>query len=190
MIEIYKTIEGYEDYEVSNLGNVRSLNYRKTNKEKVLKPTLCRGYEQVCLCKNKIKKMYKVHRLVAQAFIPNPNNLPQVNHKDENKANNMVWVNEDGSIDYDKSNLEWCTASYNVNYGTSIERARQKMLGRFGKECKNSKPICQYTKDGDFVRKWDCSMDARRELGYKHISDCALGKRKTCGGYVWKYDSL
>ena len=170
MIEIYKTIEGYEDYEVSNLGNVRSLNYRKTNKEKVLKPILCRGYEQVCLCKNKIKKMYKVHRLVAQAFIPNPNNLPQVNHKDENKANNMVWVNDDGSIDYDKSNLEWCNHSQNIRHS-------------------RGKTIIQYDSKGKILREWKNLATIEEQLNYNKSNICNVckGIRKTAYGFIWKY---
>ena len=120
MIEIWKDIEGYEGlYEVSSYGRVRSLGqfvnhnfggyaYRKG---RILKPGLgSRGYLSVTLSKNGIQKQYTVHRLVAQAFIENPDNLPQVNHKDEDRTNNNV------------TNLEWCDAKYNVNYGNRLNK--------------------------------------------------------------------
>lgn len=108
-IERFKNIEGYEGlYQVSNLGNVKSLNY---GKERILKPIKNgKGYLQVILCKNGKHKMYQVHRLVATVFLPNPNNLPCVNHKDENSLNNCLY------------NLEWCTYSYNNSYGTKNQR--------------------------------------------------------------------
>ena len=109
---IWKDIPGYEGlYQVSNTGKVRSLNYRGTGQTKILKQNITRyGYKTLALCKNGKDKRYFVHRLVAEAFIPNPNNLPYVNHKDEDKTNNAVW------------NLEWCTHEYNMNYGTINER--------------------------------------------------------------------
>ena len=120
MIEIYKDIQGYEGYQVSNHGNIKSLGNGKSRKEKILKPvntTKC--YLQVELSKQGKRKKYLVHRLVAQAFIDNPNNLPQVNHKDEDKTNNHV------------TNLEWCDALYNNNYGTHNQRSaasRKKVM--------------------------------------------------------------
>ena len=120
MIEEWRPIEGYEGlYEVSNLGRVRSLDrfYYRLHKGKVLSPTKDRyGYLTVTLNCNGKSKTIKIHRLVAQAFLPNPDNLPQVNHKDEDKTNNNV------------DNLEWCTAKYNVNFGTRQERYRNTML--------------------------------------------------------------
>ena len=106
-MEEWRSIPGYEGlYEVSNKGNVR--NVRRNTLLRL--PKTNKGYIQVVLCKNGIMNGLKVHRLVAQAFIPNPDNLPMVNHKDEDKTNNNV------------DNLEWCDAKYNSNYGTSIER--------------------------------------------------------------------
>lgn len=115
--EIWKDIEGYEGiYQVSNLGNVRVLdrivnsaiknNDKVKRKGQILKQYNKRGYLQVTLTVSNKRKYFNVHRLVAQAFIPNPNNLPQVNHRDENPKNNCV------------NNLEWCSAKYNANYGT------------------------------------------------------------------------
>lgn len=116
----WKDIEGYEGlYQVSNTGKVRSLNYNKTGQKKILKLGIeKRGYKHVTLYKNNKRKIFKVHRLVAQAFISNPNNYPCVNHKDENPSNNHV------------SNLEFCTVAYNNSYGTRLERMSAKNKGR------------------------------------------------------------
>lgn len=109
MKEIFKDIEGYENYQISNLGNVKSLGNDKTRKEKILKPAknIKNNYLYVVLHKEGKQKNYLVHRLVAQAFIENPNNLPEVNHRDEDKANNNV------------SNLEFCDRQYNIDYSNS-----------------------------------------------------------------------
>ena len=118
MKEIWLNIEGYSNYMISNYGRVKSLNYRRTGKEKILSLKKDKkGYYYITLSKDGIGRNYKIHRLVAQAFIPNPNNLPQVNHKDENPSNNCV------------ENLEWCTNEYNLNYGKCQEKrikSRQK----------------------------------------------------------------
>ena len=118
MKEIWLNIEGYSNYMISNYGRVKSLNYRRTGKEKILSLKKDKkGYYYITLCKNGECKTFKVHRLVAKAFIPNPNNYPQVNHKDENPSNNCV------------ENLEWCTNEYNLNYGKCQEKrikSRQK----------------------------------------------------------------
>lgn len=129
---VWKNIS--ENYQISNKGDVKSLSrivkgkygQPKLLKEKILRPRVRgKGYLAITLMKNGKPKHYYIHRLVAQAFLPNPNNYPQVNHKDENKLNNFVWVNEDGSVDFEKSNLEWCTNDYNIHYGTVQERQKQ-----------------------------------------------------------------
>lgn len=126
--EYWRPIIGFEGhYEVSNYGRVKSLRYKRTNKEGYL-TILRRKYDQVHLqCGN--KSIYPlVHRIMMKAFVPNPNNLPCVNHKDENHYNNFIWVNEDGSIDLEKSNLEWCDYSYNNKYGTRIKRISRSLM--------------------------------------------------------------
>ena len=116
MKEIWKDIEGYEGrYKVSNKGRVYDNKLDKFIGYESL------GYMCVALCKDKKQKKCRVHRLVAQAFIPNPDNLPGINHKDENKTNNCV------------ENLEWCTVKYNTNYGTSIQRQKETKKRRIGR---------------------------------------------------------
>lgn len=178
--EIWKTIDEYPNYQVSNLGMVKSLGNDKTRKEKILKSgKLNNGYLYVILCKDGKVKKYLIHRLVASTFLDNPANLQQVNHKDEDKTNNMVYVNEDGSIDYNKSNLEYCDAKYNNSYGTRIERVAKA----------NSISILQFSKEGEFIRRWNSAKEVEKELGIKNssICSCCKGKRKSAYGYKWGY---
>lgn len=186
MEEEWKTIEGYPNYMISNLGRVKSLNYNKTGKEQILK--LSKDFDEyllVSLHKNRKQKTYKVHRLVAQTFIPNPYNLPQVNHKDENKQNNFVYINEDGTVDLEKSNIEFCTSKYNANYGTRNERASKTNTNG-----KHSKKVFQYDLDGNFIKEWPSVREIERQLGYthSHISASCIGKYKTAYGYIWSHE--
>lgn len=162
MIEVYKTIEEYPNYQVSNLGNVKNI---KT--DTILKPYNTKsGYLHIDLYNENGRKHYFVHRLVALAFLPNHNNLTEVNHKDEDKTNNKV------------DNLEWCDRYYNINYGTTqIRRAEKKKIR-----------ILQYTKEWEYVNEWDSIKTASQSLNISKslISECCSGKYKTAGGYVWK----
>lgn len=118
----------------------------------------------------------KVHRAVAMAFLPNPNNLPEINHKDENKKRNFVWVNPDGSVDPDKSNLEWCSRKYNNNYGTKNERTAVT---------KGKKILCVET--GEI---YNSASEARRKFGSPsstNIYDCLYHRQNTAYGYHWRY---
>lgn len=178
--EYWKPVVGYENlYEVSNLGRIRSFDRWVKSKNgsiricrgRILKPgTDKRGYLYVVLCKNNKQKTYKVHRLVAEAFLPNPDNLPQVNHKDENKQNNNV------------ENLEFCDCKYNINFGTRNEKVSKKL----------SKAVVQYTLDGTFVREWPSAMDAEREGGFRSecICMCCKGKIKTYKGFIFLYKNV
>lgn len=190
MEEIWKPIKDYEGlYEVSNYGNVRSVDRvvicsdgRKCLwKGRILKPAKCgNGYFFCVLCKNGKTENALIHRLVAEAFIPNPDNLPFINHKDEIKTNNRVFLKKDGSVDLDKSNLEWCTRSYNVNYGTAIQRRLIKL----------SKPVLQLdTNTGHVVSEYPSTAEAARQLNIHqgNISNCCIGKQKTAYGYKWRY---
>ena len=152
-----RDVKGYEGlYAVTSCGKVWSY-----MSQKFLTPfNNARGYLKVGLFKNGKVKNFYVHRLVTDAYLPNPDNLPQVNHKDENKANNCL------------QNLEWCDAKYNSNYGTRNEKIK--------------KPILQYDLDGNFIREWECASDVGREV-QSHICACAKGKLSTAYGYIWKY---
>ena len=162
MQEIWKDIPNYEGlYQVSNLGRVKSLFKYK----KILKPRPRNGYLRVSLTKNNKSTNYAVHRLVAQAFISNPNNLPEINHKDENKQNNCV------------DNLEFCTRKYNMKYGTWKDRRLVKFI----------KPVVQYDLNGNFIRNWTSIKDAKTKLNINNIPAVCKGKAKQSGGYIWKY---
>lgn len=156
-----RDIVGYESlYAVTSCGKVWS--YRR---QKFLTPsTNEKGYLYISLYKNGKYKRCRLHRLVAEAYIPNIDNLPQVNHKDENKANNCL------------QNLEWCDQKYNINYGTGITKRSNKL----------KIPILQYSLDGEFIREWPSATDAGKELK-GHICDCLKGRRKTAANYIWKY---
>lgn len=171
--EEFKDIEDYEGlYQVSNYGNVKSLNYNHTGKEHILKSVdRGNGYLYVDLCKDGQRKHHQVHRLVANAFLPNSENLPQVNHKDECPANNCV------------DNLEWCTCEYNINYGTHNQRI--------------SIPVDMLTKDGEFIRQFPSIHEAERWLranGFPKASNALINKccrgiehYHTAYGFKWRY---
>lgn len=191
MDEVWKPVVGYEGlYEVSSLGSVRSVTHtvhvRRKNYEydmtvtgKVLVPQKRRhGYLSVWLYGHggKAKKdgmQLSVHRLVADAFLPNPNGYTEVNHKDESKANNCA------------ENLEWCTHQQNSVCGT-----RGKRIGEANKNGKKSKRIAQYTKDGELVRVFPSLQEASRN-GYSasNVSKCANGHHSYSHayGYIWRY---
>lgn len=177
--EIWKDIEGWEGYyQVSNLGRVRSVDREIINRDKInklkgkiLNATVnCRsGYESVMLCKECKKKRLPLHRLVAIAFVPNPNNYKEVNHKDEDKTNNS------------SSNLEWCDRKYNNNYGTMRERMASKL----------SKKVYQYTLNGELVNIFPSSHECDRN-GYSraNVHRCCIGIYKQHKGFKWSYTPL
>ena len=171
--EIFKDVKGYEGlYQVSNFGRLMNLNFRGTGKNKFMKPSKnSKGYFQVHLSKNGKRKMCKVHRLVAEAFIPNPNNLTEINHIDEDKTNNRV------------ENLEYCTHEYNCNYGTRNKRVSKTLTNG-----KCSKIVLQYSLDGEFIREWPSTRECERN-GYYHgyIAACCRGEYNSAYGYIWRY---
>ena len=175
MEEEWKSIENYPYYEVSNLGNVRSYRDRTVirNIPHILSPRIDhRGYYFVNLYDaNHKMKSIKLHRIVATAFIPNSDNLPQVNHKDENKLNNNV------------NNLEWCTSKYNVNYGTGHIKScitRRKCCVR---------PVLCYDLQNNFIAEYFSVSEAARNLNLcvSCVSKCALGKQNYTGKYKFKF---
>ena len=188
MIKIWKPIYGYENlYEVSNYGEIRSCDrYIKGNKNsKYLKKGKLisisynhKGYARVRLSKDNVSKMYFVHRLVAQAFIPNPNNLPQVNHKDEVKSNNKIY------------NLEWCTNKYNHNYGTGIERAKENCDYESISK-KLSKEVYQFDLKGTFIRKY-YSVTSVSKYGFKPecVINCCKNRKNSYKKYLWSSNKI
>ena len=176
-METWKNIKGYEGlYQVSTMGRVKSLERtiikkdgrKQTVKERILNPGIDRGgYLLVTLCAGGKRKTLKVHRLVCEAFHDNPNNKSDVNHINENKTDNRA------------CNLEWSTRRENLNHGTHNERMVKTL----------SKPVGQYTLDGELIKVWVSAREAQKQAGfsYKHISNVATGKHKTHKGFVWKY---
>lgn len=186
--EVWKDVVGYEGYyQVSNLGRVKSVDryiehYRggKTFKKGKIKALNVRkdGYVSVQLSKDAKARTLRVHRLVAEAFIPNPNNLPQVNHKDENKGNNHV------------SNLEWCTVGYNVNYGTRIKRIKEKEDFNIV-NIKNRKRVARYSLDGEFIEEFNSMTEVEKKLGFHrpNISKCCNGHINSVYDSIWVFRS-
>ena len=171
--EVWKPVKGFESYEVSSLGRVRSIDRvvgTRKLKGKMLSPfdNGRSGYLEVILSVDGKRFPRLIHRLVAKAFLPNPNNHRQVNHIDEDKRNNVV------------SNLEWCDALYNNNYGSAIERSRKKKSFKVGK----------FEKDSDLLLEvFDSTHDVERKTGYKQpsIYRCCNGKQNTAYGFKWRY---
>ena len=128
-----------------------------------------KGYLVVDLYATNKRKTFLVHRLVAEAFVPNPHNFPCVNHKDENKRNNNA------------DNLEWCTHEYNMAYGTRNKRIAEK----------NGKPIVQLDLCNNVLRRFASALEAQKATGISNanINECCHKKRKTAGGYIWQFET-
>lgn len=164
--EIWLPVVGYEElYKVSSLGRVYSNYYNK-----IMRPTKCSGYLAVILRKDKIPKLKQVHRLVAEAFVENPEVKSEVNHKDGNKTNNHV------------DNLEWATRSENQRH------AIKTGLRRVGGQLPFSKSVDCFDMDGNFVKTYSCIQSVEKD-GYNnaHVVQCCKGKLKQHKGRLWKY---
>ena len=190
MKEIWKDIKGYEGlYQISNLGNVKKIKNKKynINKKEVEEKEINKyisirthklGYKYVKLTdKNGIRKNLFLHRLIAQAFIPNPNNYSCINHINGIKNDNRI------------ENLEWCSQKQNVRYAWDnglCENVR-KVCAINGK--RKSKKIIQKNKNGEVIKVWNSTMDIERELGILHnnITFCCKHYNRTAGGFIWEY---
>ena len=185
MVEKWVNIENHPSYFISNFGRVFSKKSNKIMKNRVVSKN---GYQQITLDNSQLL----VHRLVAQAFIPNPDNLSCVNHKDENPGNN------------DFRNLEWCTYKYNSNYGTNPGRHSKKMLDRYNNDSdwksdcikrlaeiqkKKRKRVVQLDKFNNYLKTYESSYATEKDGHLSvHVCDCANGKRKTHHGYKWIWE--
>ena len=177
--EVWKDIPNYEGiYKASNFGRIKmvkrtltdSLGKKINKKEHILKPRTGNRYYMIALYKNGKREDLLLHRVIAQTFIPNPENKPFVNHKDENCFNNC------------SDNLMWCTQKENMNWGTINER--------MSKNSKSKRKVNQYDMDGNFIKQWDCMTDFYKSKGLKlktGIIECCKGRRQSHMGYKWKY---
>lgn len=193
---MWKKIEDFENYEVSANGEVRSLNYARSGESGLLKPQMSsNGYLVVGLSKNNKHCTKTVHRMVAQAFIPNPCRLRDVDHINGDRTDNRV------------ENLRWCSHKDNTNYNICRHRMSEAHTGKILSDQHRSniskgnkgkpKPYCekkinQYSLDGEFIKTWKSTMEIERELGFRHnnISNACKGKLKTAYNYKWKYFEL
>lgn len=188
----WREIDGFPNYMVSNTGEIKSLNYNKTGREKTLIPhKLSNGYLGINLYDNNKRSCYLlIHRLVAQAFLPNPNGYRIINHKDENRSNNSV------------NNLEWCSYKYNLNYGNR----NSKLSNSLTNNSFFSIPVLQYSKTREFLKEFPSIAEAARTINNGNIKaavtnilKCCRGvadtqfgiiRRKTAYGYIWKFKTL
>ena len=192
MLEIWRTAiydgEIYEGlYQVSNLGRFKNLNYRNTGKAELLNPgTNKDGYLQVCLSKNGEYKMCLFHRLIAETFLPNPENKPYINHKiegDKGKKINMVIFNEDGTVNKERTTIEWCTPKENNDYGTRNERVAKANTNGI-----RSKPVLQLSLTGDLIREWPSVGECGRNGFNKGaVAACCRGEKPQYKGFRWEY---
>ena len=183
-MEIWRDIKDFQNYQVSSQGRVRSVDHetearirggvvRIHRKGMVLRPAEGHGgYLMITLCKEGKRYDKVIHRLVAESFLDNPENLPQVNHKDEDKHNNCA------------ENLEWCSAEYNTNYGTRNERMAKAQTNH----PKKSKPVGQFSLDGKLIKVWPSTNEAGRNgFDGSCVSACCRGEQKTHKTYTWRY---
>lgn len=163
------------DYIACSNGRIFKLNWGGKGRTREVKQHKSNGYLRFSLN----NKLTLSHRFIAMCFIPNPNNLPQINHKNEIKTDNRV------------ENLEWCDAKYNTNYGTHNERMAKNMVGKNINHPSFSKPVMQYTKSGEFIAAYPSSKEAERQTGIysQNILDCCHVKcrHKSAGGFVWRF---
>lgn len=175
---VVKKIQNYQGYYVTDNGLVfsRKTYNNKNGRIKQLKQRINKGYKIVLLSKNARPKIFSVHRLVAEAFIPNPENKPCVNHINGIRSDNRV------------ENLEWCTHKENTRHSFDVLGHKSSMYHKYGKENRFSKPVLQI-KNGTIINQFDSQTDAERKTGISRraISRCCCKKLHTTGGFEWKF---
>ena len=174
-------------YKVSNLGRILSLDYNHTGKPGLMTPVEHKnGYFQVELSKNRETKTCYVHRLVAETFLPNPENKPCINHKiegEKGKKINMVFFNKDGTIDKERTTIEWTTYEENNNYATRNERISKALTNGI-----RSKRVLQLSLSGELIREWESTQECGRN-GFNQgaVWRCCNGKKPQYKGFLWMY---
>lgn len=178
IIDEWKSIKDFCGYYINHNGEIKSTNAFKGTKEIILKGSVSnKGYKIVNLMN--CGKVYSrtIHKLLAQAFIPNPNNLPCINHKDGNKLNNSL------------DNLEWCDYGYNEKEAYRLKLKKPAWKGKKDIQHPNSKKINQYDLEGNLIKKWNCISTIEKELGISitSICNCCSGRSKKAGNFIWRY---
>ena len=194
MNELFVDIKGYEGlYQISNLGTVKSLEHsiirsngiKQTFKEHIVKPSIGNtGYYIVSLWRNGKQDTRLLHRLIAEHFIPNPDNKPFIDHINTDRTDNTVCLNDDGSVNYEKTNLRWVTPKENNNNPITRNNRKHKYnVTSYGFNNGHSKPVVRLAKgdEKDVVFPNAFSTNIRR------VGPCCKGERKTAGGYKWQY---
>lgn len=179
-MEIYKNIPWYENYQISNLWNIKSMDYKGQWIIKVLRAVYNKNWYSIrWLYRNWVRKSFLVHRLVAILFIPNSDDKLQINHKN--------WIKSDNRVE----NLEYCTASENMKHSflELWRKANAPMKWKFGKDNHLSKKVDMYSKEHQFIKTWSWIREISRHFGISawNFSQCCLWKRKSAAWFVWKY---
>lgn len=190
MQEIWKDVKGYEGlYKACNL--IKVMNVRTG---KILKPAKAsNGYLTVALCKNGVQKTHTIHRIIAEAFIPNPDNKPCIDHintdRTDNRIENLRWVTYKEQMENELTK-EHCKEAHKTETDNWFKCGNKNLMyGKTGEKCPTSKPVLQYDLDGNFIKEWECMREVERVLGIQQskISLCCQGKRNKTGGYRWAY---
>lgn len=186
MRDDWKFIDGYSGhFKINKNGHIRSVDrvielknggFRKLRSRSISTRKNSDGYTIVNLSLNGAVKVYRLHRLLATAFIPNPKNLPIINHKNGKRSDNRL------------INLEWSTQKENVLHGFMVLGRKGSSAGKFGRLHHRSKPVAQINSDGEIIMRYECARETEKYGFHQgHVSACCRGVNKTHAGYKWEY---